>query len=469
MIKGTDQNLGIGWVTKLFWVGFAMTLGIFLLNFALVGFGVYGDGIGYYTPLRSLIFDGDLRIYNEYEYLSHSASNFGGGVRVDKAIPEYSKYTLGLGLVLSPFFALGHFATLILNALGMEIEANGLTWSYELFYCLGSIILGISGLVICYKAARLFFSQTASILAVAGIWFASPLSFYLTLEASMSHAVSQFLISIFLYICIATVWVKQRRQQILLGLVLGLGAFVRPQNILFAIVPVTMIVWGISSRLIKAKKIGEKTPWKEAITLPDITSLIVIGLVACLMQLPQVLIYQWQYGSFFNIPYLEEGAAGGYGGSFNWFEPQIINVLFSGHRGLFFWHPVLFLAIIGLILVYQKSPILVTSFFLAFALQVYLVASWWCWWQGSSFGGRMFANCSLIFVWGLAAFWDNLPWKRSQLIGIGVTLFLMGWNALLVLQYESGMIPSEAPVTIGEILHNQLFAIPHFINHVFNR
>ena len=81
----------------------------------------------------------------------------------------------------------------------------------------------------------------------------------------------------------------------------------------------------------------------------------------------------------------------------------------------------------------------------------------------------MFINCSLIFVWGLAAFWDNLSCRRSQLIGVVTTLFLMGWNALLVLQYESGMIPSEDAVTIKEILHNQLFVIPYFIDHIFNR
>ena len=469
MMQRTDGDLTIVWVKRLFLLGIAINLAIFLLNFILVGFGVYGDGIGYYTPLRSLIFDGDLRIANEYEYLSHSASNFGGGVRVDKGIPQYSKYTLGMGLVLSPFFALGHLMTLLLNALGMEITPNGLTWPYELFYCLGSIGLGIAGLVICYKAARLFFSPTASVLGVAGVWFASPLSFYLTLEASMSHAVSQFLISIFLYVCIATVWIKERRQQILLGLVLGLAALVRPQNVLFFIVPIVMIGWGIISRLIQAQKSGKDYQLKEIITIQDISPLIIIGFVACLMQLPQVIIYQWQYGSFFNIPYLEEGAAEGHGGSFNWTQPQVINVLFSGYRGLFFWHPILFLAIIGLIFIRQKLPVLVAIFLLAFWLQVYLVSSWWCWWQGSSFGGRMFSSCSLIFVWGLAAFWDNLPWKRSQLIGILVTLFFIGWNSLLILQYESAMIPSEDPVTMSQILHNQLFAIPYFINRIFNR
>jgi hypothetical protein len=375
-----------------------------------------------------------------------------------------------MGLVLSPFFALGHLATLILKTLGLDVVPNGLTWPYELFYCLGSIGLGITGLIICYKGARLFFSQTASVLGVAGVWFASPLTFYLSIESSMSHGVSQFLISLFLYICIATPWIKQRRQQILLGLLLGLGALVRPQDVLFMSVPILMILATIITDWRKTDHPDTKPtlkPYQIAIAygLP----LVIIALVTGLMQIPQLLIYQWQFGSFFNIPYLQEGAAEGYHGSFHWGNPAILNVLFSGYHGLFSWHPLLFLAMIGLILARKRFPTLVWILFIAFALQVYLVAAWWCWWQGSSFGGRMFANCSFIFVWGLAALWDYVPSHRWKIVGIVATLFFMGWNALLVLQYESAMIPSEAPVTMGQIVQNQLFVIPYFINHLLKR
>ena len=87
------------WIKRLFFLGTAITLLIFALNFYLVGFGVYGDGIGYYTPLRSLVFDGNLQVADEYEFLSQSASRFGGGIRVTVPIPEYSQYTLGTGLL----------------------------------------------------------------------------------------------------------------------------------------------------------------------------------------------------------------------------------------------------------------------------------------------------------------------------------------------------------------------------------
>ena len=453
------------WTKRIFIICSLITVGIFLLNFYLVGFGVYGDGTGYYAPLRSLFFDGDFQVTNEYEFYANSASKFGGSVRTTYPLPEYSKYTIGLGLILSPFFLLGHLITLLLQSMGFSIEANGLTWPYELFYCLGSITFGIIGLIFCYQAAYRFFNPTAALIAVIGVWFASPLTFYLTIESSMSHAVSQGLISIFLYLSIATSWLKQRRLQVLLGLILGLSVLVRPQNGLFLIVPITL-------------SLGEPL-WFEKITVNKfkkavlystyLTSILIILGVTFFVQLPQFFVYLSQYETVDNIPYLREGADEGYGASFNWLTPNLFSVLFSGFRGLFIWHPLLLLGIIGLIFSLRQFPLITGSLGIAFCLQLYLISSWWSWWQGASFGGRMFSNCTFIFVFGLAALWNYFQRKSQLLIPLGVTLFLIFWNSLLVLQYESGLIPPEEAISIKKLVLNQFSAIPYFINHVFNR
>jgi hypothetical protein len=470
-------------LNKLFWVAGIITILIFLLNFYLVGFGVFGDGLGYYTPLRSLIFDGDFRIADEYEYLSNSASKFGGGLRVTTAIPEYSKYTMGMGLVLAPFYLLGHLFTLVLNGLGLNVETNGLSWTYELFYCLGSILLGISGLILAYQTARRFFSPLASTLAVIGVWFASPLTFYLTLEASMSHAVSQFLISLLLYLCITTSWFKQRKYQILIGIVLGLAVLVRPQNLLFGIVPILIGLWAILPQTNKIKpdrdreelstQIQEKTTQKSSFSFELIkqylNNLIWIGMFTFLMLIPQIFVFVSQYGSLGEISYLKEGAEQGYGSSFNWLQPEIFKVLFSGFHGLFAWHPLLILGVVGLMI--SKKPMAPLGWILlvAFFLQVYFIGSWWAWWQGASFGGRMFCNCSLIFILGLAAFWDRFKSKAGRISAVVITVFFLVWNALLVMQYESAMIPPEEPISVAELFKNQFLVIPFFLNHVFNR
>ncbi|MGL5033957.1 MAG: hypothetical protein ACRC6M_09180, partial [Microcystaceae cyanobacterium] len=122
-----QQELDSITVKRLFIIGIIISLSIFLLKFCVTGFGVFGDGLGYYTPLRSLLFDGNLQVSNEYSYYAQSSSNFGGGMRVPGPIPEYSKYTLGLGIVLLPFFALGHILALFLNLFGLNIAPNGMT------------------------------------------------------------------------------------------------------------------------------------------------------------------------------------------------------------------------------------------------------------------------------------------------------------------------------------------------------
>ena len=141
-------------IQTIFLLSSVICLAVFLTHFSLVRFGIYSDGLGYFAPLRSLIFDKDLIVTNEYEYFASTSSYFGGGIRWTDPIPVHSKYTIGMGLALSPFFILGHLCTLVLNFFGQDIPVNGLSWPYELFYCLGSFLFGITGFIICYKGAK---------------------------------------------------------------------------------------------------------------------------------------------------------------------------------------------------------------------------------------------------------------------------------------------------------------------------
>ncbi|MGL5032191.1 MAG: hypothetical protein ACRC6M_00125, partial [Microcystaceae cyanobacterium] len=470
-----QQELDSITVKRLFIIGIIITLSIFLLKFCVTGFGVFGDGLGYYTSLRSLLFDGNLQVSNEYSYYAQSASNFGGGMRVPGPIPEYSKYTLGLGIVLLPFFALGHILALFLNLFGLDIAPNGMTWPYELTYCLGSVSLGIAGLALSYRVARQYFSRTACAIAVGGIWFASPLTYYLFLEVSMSHAVSAFLIALFLYLTLTKIWLTNRKLQIYLGLIIGLAAWVRPQDVLFLSVPVLIGWLGIE------KPNSDSPPfqwsWQRLLDPIYLKAIAVILTAAMIMQLPQLFIYIWQYGGLNKIPYLEEGKAMGYGGSFHWFQPALIQVLFSGHRGLFIWHPITLLSAIGLGFACRPFPRLAGSLLVGFSLQIYFIAAWWCWWQGASVGGRMFANSTLLFVWGLAYFWEYLFTRFSgqlsrrslRKIALVTTLFLAFWNVLIVFQYQSAMIPPEDPVTLTQLYQNQFRVLPFFLEHLLKK
>jgi hypothetical protein len=431
-----------------FGVGCITTLALFGVYFYMAGgVGVYSDGIGYYAPLRSIVFDGDLDVSNEYQHFATTVSKFSGEARWPFPIPRYSKYTIGMAVVLSPFFFTGHLAALLLRLAGVPVAANGLSWPYEFFYNIGSVILGLCGMYLSYRAAKLRFGSFAALVAVLGVWFASSVFYYLAIVPSMSHAVSQFLVSAFLYLALTRDWFKETRTGLLMGLVLGLATLVRPQNVLFVVVPLCLIA-------LKRKGDGKVVP-------RYLVGLCWIGCAALFVTLAQWLVYTIQYGEVTKIPYLVEGATEQRGTSFAWANPQVASVLFSGFHGLFAWHPIVLVAIVGGFLSIKRYPEFI-ALLLAFFLQVYFVSSWYNWWQGASFGGRMFSSCSFIFTMGLASLWSRAKTSMTRRLVVLLTSGFIVWNILLAMQYVSRMIPVEEAVSMGQIVANQLKVVPFF-------
>ena len=124
---------------------------------------------------------------------------------------------------------------------------------------------------------------------------------------------------------------------------------------------------------------------------------------------PQLAIYHAATGHWLVSVYGELG--------FNWRAPRIVGVLFSVQKGLFFWSPLLLAACAGLVLL-GKSQNAARAFVLPgvvfLALDTYVIASWWDWQFGGSFGHRGFVDALPIFGLGLAGFysWASLTSVR---------------------------------------------------------
>jgi hypothetical protein len=109
--------------------------------------------------------------------------------------------------------------------------------------------------------------------------------------------------------------------------------------------------------------------------------------------------------------------------------------LFSVHRGLFVWNPTLLLGLLGLWLLRRRDPCLLKVLLVGFAIQLYVVSSWWAWDQGKSFGGRMFIVCTPIFALGLALTLERLRERRYWRAGLAAAAILVALNALAMALY----------------------------------
>jgi hypothetical protein len=325
-------------------------------------------------------------------------------------------------------------------------SADGYSLPYQLAIAFGSASYAFIGLLLVYRLCRSYFDPLVSSLAVLLIWFATSLTAYMYFMTSMSHACSLFAASLFIYL-----W-KQTRQARSLAMWAALGGSAalmmlqRQQDALFTLV----VVFEVAAILVAAPASGR---WKTLrALLPPVTVFTLAGVVG---YLPQVIAWRVIYGrTVLNVHYQSTG------NSMNWTSPHWFDVLFSSHHGLISWTPVVGGGLLGLSFLWRRDRLLTLGLASVFLLQLYLLGGWGGdkyaggWDQGAAFGGRVFVSCGVIFALGLAALLHTLQahvhiWQVS--LGSGL---LVIWNYIMLLQYGTGMIPRNGPISWLEVFHN---------------
>lgn len=326
---------------------------------------VYGDGIYYYSWLRSAVIDKDNDFTNEYAYF-HTAQPL-----TTHRNPG-NKYAIGPALLWLPGFLWLH----------RLINGDGYTFPYQFFVGMTSVSFAFIGMLLLYRLLNERFSRTISIVSILSLAFATNLFFYGSLDSVNSHALSFFTAVLFLIFL-----VQVKRNWILIGAILGLVGLMRTQDIVlgFLILP-----------YIKSKE------------LPTFLCGLFLGF------LPQFLAWHSLYGTFWISPYLigTEGFR---------FQPYyIFDVLFAPTNGLFLWTPITLIGCIGLFIRTNRQRLLYHLFFAVFLMEVLITASWSSWMQGASYSGRMFVSSLPFLTFGVANFYRRLSHYQ-----FGVMQFLL--------------------------------------------
>ena len=119
-------------------------------------------------------------------------------------------------------------------------------------------------------------------------------------------------------------------------------------------------------------------------------------------------------------------------------------------HGLFFWTPILLLAVVGLGLLIQRDPRLGIALATGFLLTWYLNGAFQTWTTAGAFGARRFIVCSPIFAVGLAEvfrrFGERTSGERTAMrlwVPIVVIVAIL-WNGGLILQFVAPRYGSAA-------------------------
>jgi hypothetical protein len=338
-------------------------------------------------------------------------------------------YPVGLALTLAPAFLLAHGIATAGHALtGWQVLApDGYSAPYQVIQLawLVGLVVATMNLLDRLLTRGLALPGRAAFLAIAAALAGSPWLFYSFREPFMAHAAGTFWVTA----AVVLVWrllVALERHELPLRLTWALLACTamavvcRPTNVF-------LLPFGLFAvyRIVRAGMLGRLA--RQAPLL--VTALVPVA--------AQMLTWQVLFGRPVAYSYGSHG--------FDWGHPALAQTLFSSRHGLFFWSPLLLVALAGaLARLCRGGPGngLLLCYLVAFVQLWYCNSAWCQWWFGDACGGRAFVELIGLFTVGLGVLFDR--WSgagRSGRLLAGAVAALVLVNIALMGCYLLHRIP----------------------------
>ena len=289
--------------------------------------------------------------------------------------------------MIAPFFAAAHALTRWTN-----LSPDGFTPYYQHGAGLAGLCYVVAGLWFLKRLLERYFSSGVTSATLVALLAGTSLYHYATFDSVWSHAFS------FALFCAFLERFDARRpgrlaDGVVLGAISGLLILVRHTN---ALIPICF--FGVDALRTRS--------------LP-----LIPAIVATIVVLPQLWLYHRATGHWLISAY---GSLG-----FTFDSPHLTGVLVSPRKGLFFYAPLLLLALPGLAALPDRLRQWRAPLAMLLVLNTYLIASWWDWQFGASYGHRGFVDFYPAFALGLAVAFAYASSRRPLRIALTCAVTLL--------------------------------------------
>lgn len=385
---------------------------------------ISSDGRGYFVHLPSIIVDGDIDYRNNLAAFGYHDRNH---------------WPIGTAISWSPAYMVGLAVSAVAEGRGVQPPRSGQGFPEQLACCLATIAFGGATLSLIYLTLTRWFDPLPSITAVVGILLGTNLWYYLLCEPYMSHGVSTFWVAVLLFIGLTDQPLTLKRS-LLIGVVAGLAALTRPQDGLALVAP---MVWHLSRNAAKLKR--------------TLSLLVLAGMVSLTVFSLQLFIWSEQIDPAPAIVEVSTSAPAPPsekaenllhvvpGGGHNWTSPNFQWAFVNAGNGLWTWHPLTFLAFLGLVLLARQDRRLSFALLSGYVALLYVVAAWSG--QGQSFGSRMMCSALPVSAPGLAYMCSRYP----KALKVTVALAMVA-NLYLAIRYRMLLAQGPPSIVIWDLL-----------------
>ena len=417
-----------------------------------LGARLQSDGFYYFAHLRSLWFDHDQDLANDYRLLAMES-------KTNLFVPTVtghaqSAWTIGPSLVWAPFFAVGDAVARYEQQSDPALKTDGTSFPYRQAVCVAGLVWGLLGLYFTYRLSALFVPKGWAAAAMIAVGGGSFLLWYLVKEPSMTHAPSMATVAGFTWAWAATRGRRTLWQWAALGLLAGLMGTIRWQNVLFALLPA--LEWVAAAvPLLRTRAIQPL----RVLTLAGLafTAAAVVGF------LPQMLVWKAIYGQYFAVSPV--------GPQIRWWAPRISDILWSSRNGLFATSPILYVGAIGLVLMIRSSPGFALPALAIFAAMTFFNASIQDWWGSAAYGMRRFDGMVPILAVGVAVALERLSGlvaRAPQVVACTAAALLVLWNLTFMQAALSGVFGIGESVSFERVGAAQGGTIERWFGHPFS-
>ncbi|MEO6130237.1 MAG: hypothetical protein ABIQ02_00210 [Saprospiraceae bacterium] len=371
------------------------------------------DAFGYYVCMPGFFIYHDIK---KFEWIPQIIEKYQptGTLYQLKELPngnKVMKYLIGVSILYSPFFLMGHFI-----AGALSYPQDGFSTPYQAAVCLAALFYAFLGLFVLRKILLRFFSDLTTTVTLLLIALATNYIQYVSVDSAMAHGFIFSLYSILLLVTISWHDKPSFFKAFTIGLFIGLGAISRPTEIIMLFIPLLYST---------QDKTAMKAKWK----LVAVHRFHIIALVAgaLLAAFPQLLYWKIITGYWIHEV----------GSKWVFFHPNW-QVLFGWEKGWFIYTPVAILMVLGFFN-FRKNPFYY-SVLVFFLVNIWIVIAWFDWRYGASYSARAFVQSYAVMALPMAAIINKRIKGKFRYLLVGLFAFLIYLNLFQIWQYNKGIL-----------------------------
>ncbi|MEZ4985267.1 MAG: hypothetical protein R2795_09560 [Saprospiraceae bacterium] len=389
----------------------------------------YGDSSHYYLHLVSFFINQDVGDYDK-TITTLIETNPGSqdprediyGVRLTEKGRRYIKYTVGVPVMETPFFLLGHaYASLVTTD---RFQPNGWTRPYKLMISLSTIVYLMLGIYLLIGVLERYFTRKTVTIVILALALATNL-FYHATYVTMSHGFLFFDYCLLIWLSVKYYESPNVRKALGLGLVVGLITITRVPEIIAACIPV---LWGIASWQDAQDRLRHFWQHRSHLLWAFVGFMVFMSL--------QIAYWYYVSGKFYFNPYQGEG--------FDFLHPKIHKGWFHFSNGWLIYTPIMVFGLLGIgwLKRYTTAPFWPLVVFVG--LQSYIHYSYYAWTFFPGLGQRPMVETYPLLAFSMAAIFSVFHEKRMVSWLPTVLLLVFGaLNLFQTWQMRQGIIWSE--------------------------